>query len=36
MILPGLFASRDCCSDKVAAHEAVDNYREWAAMQSML
>ncbi len=28
---PGLFTSRDCCSGKAAAHEAVVNYREWAA-----
>ncbi len=23
--------SRDCCSGEAAAHEAVVNYREWAA-----
>jgi hypothetical protein len=32
---PELFTSRGCCSDKEAAHEAVDIYREWAATKSM-
>jgi len=34
-IWPGLFTSRDCCSGEAAAHEAVVNYREWAATKPM-
>jgi len=32
---PGLFTSQDCCSGKEVAHEAVVNYREWAATMPM-
>jgi hypothetical protein len=33
---PGLFTGRDYCDGKEVAHEAVVNYREWAATKSML
>jgi hypothetical protein len=33
--VPGLFTDRDYCSGKEAAHEAVVNYREWAATKPM-
>jgi hypothetical protein len=33
--LHGLFTSRGCCSGKEVAHEAVVNYREWAATKPM-
>jgi hypothetical protein len=32
---PGLFTGQGCCSGKAAAHEAVVNYREWAATKPM-
>jgi len=32
---PGLFTSRDCCSGKEVAHEAVVNYCEWVTTKSM-
>ncbi len=31
----GLVTSRDCCSVEAAAHEAVVNYREWAATKKI-
>jgi hypothetical protein len=33
---PGLFTGRDCCGGKEASHEAVVNYRKWAATKPML
>jgi len=35
ILLPGLFASLDCCSGKEVAHEAVFAYREWATTKLM-
>ena len=31
----GLFTSQDYCSGEEVAHEAVVNYREWAATKPM-
>jgi hypothetical protein len=33
---PELFTCLNCCIGKEVAHEAVENYREWATMQPML
>jgi hypothetical protein len=33
--IPGLFTDQDGRNDKETAHDAVVNYREWAAMQSV-